>query len=166
MNVFCKTFSRKANERFLTQVSVAFRDRDWKKYRSLLRNACDMAAKKFAQQQQQQQSLEQQQQQQQQEGADAAAAAGAEGRAGDGRSTKRRFDDQQQLQQLWDDFNRKVQAFSLQQQQIANNFMFAFVEGVVVKAVREGHWVLLDEGNLAPAETLEVPSSVVPLIPF
>jgi midasin len=31
-------------------------------------------------------------------------------------------------------------------------FAFAFVEGQLVKAVREGHWLLLDEINLAPPE--------------
>ena len=29
---------------------------------------------------------------------------------------------------------------------------FAFREGALVKAVREGHWLLLDEINLAPPE--------------
>ena len=33
--------------------------------------------------------------------------------------------------------------------------VFAFVEGALVTALREGHWILLDEINLAPAETLE-----------
>jgi hypothetical protein len=32
------------------------------------------------------------------------------------------------------------------------DFAFAFVEGALVKAVREGWWLLLDEINLAPAE--------------
>lgn len=32
---------------------------------------------------------------------------------------------------------------------------FRFSEGVLVKAMREGHWVLLDEINLAPSELLE-----------
>lgn len=35
------------------------------------------------------------------------------------------------------------------------SFAFAFVEGVLVKAIREGKWVLLDEINLASAETLQ-----------
>jgi midasin len=34
-------------------------------------------------------------------------------------------------------------------------FAFSFIEGALVKAVREGHWVLLDEINLASAETLQ-----------
>ena len=33
--------------------------------------------------------------------------------------------------------------------------VFAFVEGALVSALREGTWLLLDEVNLAPAETLE-----------
>lgn len=35
------------------------------------------------------------------------------------------------------------------------SFAFSFVEGVLVKAIREGKWVLLDEINLASAETLQ-----------
>lgn len=31
-------------------------------------------------------------------------------------------------------------------------FAFAFMEGVLVQAVREGWWLLLDEMNLAPTE--------------
>jgi hypothetical protein len=33
--------------------------------------------------------------------------------------------------------------------------VFAFVEGALVAALRDGSWLLLDEVNLAPAETLE-----------
>ena len=34
-------------------------------------------------------------------------------------------------------------------------FAFSFVEGVLVRALKEGHWILLDEINLASAETLQ-----------
>ena len=33
--------------------------------------------------------------------------------------------------------------------------VFAFVEGALVTALRQGTWILLDEVNLAPTETLE-----------
>lgn len=33
--------------------------------------------------------------------------------------------------------------------------VFAFVEGALVRALRSGGWILLDEINLAPPETLE-----------
>ena len=36
-----------------------------------------------------------------------------------------------------------------------NAFAFAFVEGVLVNAIQQGHWILLDEINLATNETLE-----------
>lgn len=36
-----------------------------------------------------------------------------------------------------------------------NAFAFAFVEGVLVNAIQKGHWILLDEINLATNETLE-----------
>jgi midasin (ATPase involved in ribosome maturation) len=34
-------------------------------------------------------------------------------------------------------------------------FAFSFVDGVLVQALRQGHWLLLDEINLASAETLQ-----------
>lgn len=38
---------------------------------------------------------------------------------------------------------------------VEGSFAFSFVEGILVKAIREGKWVLLDEINLASAETLQ-----------
>jgi midasin len=35
------------------------------------------------------------------------------------------------------------------------SFAFSFIEGALVSAIRNGHWVLLDEMNLAPVDTLE-----------
>lgn len=32
---------------------------------------------------------------------------------------------------------------------------FAFREGALLTAMRQGHWVILDELNLAPSEVLE-----------
>jgi len=32
---------------------------------------------------------------------------------------------------------------------------FQFMEGAFVSALRNGHWILLDEVNLAPPETLQ-----------
>jgi midasin (ATPase involved in ribosome maturation) len=42
-----------------------------------------------------------------------------------------------------------------------NNFAFSFVEGSLVKALRRGDWVLLDEVNLASPETLECLSGLL-----
>ncbi len=70
----------------------------------------------------------------------------------------------------WKQFGALLAKFEIQHSQVANTFAFSFVEGKVpaltmnpisyvgplVKAIVNGHWVLLDEINLASAETLEV----------
>ena len=43
----------------------------------------------------------------------------------------------------------------------ANKMMFAFIEGSLIRAIENGDWVLLDEINLATAETLECLSSLL-----
>lgn len=45
--------------------------------------------------------------------------------------------------------------FSKQAGDQAHPFAFAFVEGLLVKAARAGEWLLLDELNLAPPDTLQ-----------
>lgn len=52
-------------------------------------------------------------------------------------------------------FSAKLDAFERQTSGPSNAFRFAFAEGNLVKAVREGHFVLLDEINLASSDTLE-----------
>jgi len=60
-----------------------------------------------------------------------------------------------QVRRQWRAFSEKIGEFARKVEAIKGKFAFAFVEGVLVKAIREGHWLLLDEVNLAPAETLE-----------
>lgn len=52
-------------------------------------------------------------------------------------------------------FAQKLDAFERQSSGPSNAFRFAFAEGNLVKAVRQGYWVLLDEINLASSDTLE-----------
>ena len=59
------------------------------------------------------------------------------------------------VRRQWRAFSDKIGEFARKVEAIKGKFAFAFVEGVLVKAIREGHWLLLDEVNLAPAETLE-----------
>lgn len=75
--------------------------------------------------------------------------AGAEKQGKSGRSIS------PQVRRLWRSFSLKVSEFGRKVDAVAGKFAFAFVEGVLVKALREGHWLLLDEVNLAPAETLQ-----------
>lgn len=55
----------------------------------------------------------------------------------------------------WADMKQRATDFATRVQSAATSFSFAFVEGMLVKAIRAGHWVLLDEINLAAPETLQ-----------
>ncbi|CAO1615519.1 unnamed protein product [Jaminaea pallidilutea] len=59
------------------------------------------------------------------------------------------------LDENWSSFAARVSDFSAQHASKKRNFVFNFVEGPLVKALRQGAWVLLDEINLAASETLD-----------
>lgn len=60
----------------------------------------------------------------------------------------------------WENFGAKLERMEAQIKH-KNSLPFAFIEGSLVKAVENGHWVLLDEINLANAETLECLSGLL-----
>jgi len=84
----------------------------------------------------------------------------SEARDDDAQPTKRRKT-QSKLQTLlelrprWDSFARSLEQFDMQISGGSGAFAFSFVEGNLIKAVRNGDWVLLDEINLASPDTLE-----------
>ncbi|EFX05719.1 denitrification regulatory protein nirq [Grosmannia clavigera kw1407] len=59
------------------------------------------------------------------------------------------------LRPRWDRFARRLDQFAQQVAGGSGAFAFAFVEGKIVQAVRNGDWLLLDEINLASPDTLE-----------
>ncbi|KAI8086936.1 P-loop containing nucleoside triphosphate hydrolase protein [Gilbertella persicaria] len=65
------------------------------------------------------------------------------------------------LRNAWKTFAKRVEEFEVQQVQAQNKFVFNFMEGSLVKAVRQGDWILLDEINLATTETLECLSGLL-----
>ncbi|ROW12680.1 hypothetical protein VMCG_00623 [Cytospora schulzeri] len=82
-------------------------------------------------------------------------------RDADGQPAKRRKTGSTKLETLldlkprWDKFSKNLEQFQIQLSGGSGGFAFAFVEGNIVKAVRNGDWVLLDEINLASPDTLE-----------
>ncbi|CAL4925261.1 unnamed protein product [Urochloa decumbens] len=54
----------------------------------------------------------------------------------------------------WDTFSSRLNV-ACQQISSSTGMSFRFVEGAFVSALRNGHWILLDEVNLAPPETLQ-----------
>ncbi|EAQ89112.1 hypothetical protein CHGG_05731 [Chaetomium globosum CBS 148.51] len=81
--------------------------------------------------------------------------------AADGQPAKRRRTESTKLQRLhdlkprWALFSQSLDQFDRQIASGSAGFAFAFVEGKIVKAARNGDWVLLDEINLASPDTLE-----------
>ncbi|CAN1795130.1 MDN1 [Linum perenne] len=60
----------------------------------------------------------------------------------------------------WDNFSVKIET-AYGQLGDSSGMIFSFVEGAFVNALRNGEWILLDEVNLAPPETLQRVISVL-----
>ena len=61
----------------------------------------------------------------------------------------------QSLKTRWTRFAANVKKFQMHVSSGSKGFAFSFVEGNIIKAARNGDWVLLDEINLASPDTLE-----------
>nr|KAG5703293.1 hypothetical protein BaRGS_025535 [Batillaria attramentaria] len=109
--LFCQTFSRKQNARFLGHLQNCFSQKRWHDLLSLMEHCQKSAVTKFP----------------------------ADTEAG----------------QSWRKIGVRLQQLKLQIQETENVLAFSFIEGTLVKALRSGDWVLLDEINLAAAETLD-----------
>eukprot|EP00899_Mesostigma_viride_P010035 jgi/Mesvir1/19032/Mv12798-RA.1 len=71
------------------------------------------------------------------------------------RASKRARQLSPSLLEEWRAFSGTLSLVERQVDAAGSAFAFTFVEGVLIRALKEGHWVLLDEINLAPADTLE-----------
>ncbi|NXU56757.1 MDN1 protein, partial [Turnix velox] len=65
------------------------------------------------------------------------------------------------LKEKWEAFGLKLNHAHQQMKMTENSLLFAFVEGTLAQAVKKGEWILLDEINLAAAETLECLSGLL-----
>lgn len=77
-------------------------------------------------------------------------------RAGEAPSKKRKVESKKAIDFVqWDAFAVKVTDMERRIASGDDAFAFSFVEGNIVKALRNGDWILLDEINLASPDTLE-----------
>ncbi|XP_057535568.1 midasin isoform X3 [Amaranthus tricolor] len=74
------------------------------------------------------------------------------GRCGPGIKRKRPLEER--VLGVWESFSHKVE-IARKQLSTSSGMIFSFVEGAFVTALRKGEWILLDEINLAPPETLQ-----------
>lgn len=129
--LFDDTFSAKRNEKFHIAVAKAVAKHKWPRLLVLWQEAIQTAATSL-------------------KGPDAGAANGSVPP-----SKKRKLETKYDiLRKRWSDFSdslKQIRAFV----DSGKPHAFAFVEGRLVQAVREGEWVLLDEINLAPSDTLD-----------
>ncbi|KAJ1726662.1 AAA ATPase midasin, partial [Coemansia biformis] len=143
-SLFARTLSVRKNAAFLDRARGAFGRRDWKRlaalYRAAVANARQMIASAQA--------------------AVAVAAAAADTGGGHGeaaseapRAKRPRLvaEDVGVLEVAWDGFERRLADFEAVR---SARLAFHFAEGALVRAARAGGWILLDEVNLAAAETL------------
>eukprot|EP00624_Nannochloropsis_granulata_P001587 evm.model.NODE_17916_length_6768_cov_23.135048.1 len=124
-------FSRKKNARFLDALAMAVQGHKWKRLADGMKRALASAEEKL--------TKEEEEGEGEREGGE------------EGESLRARWAN---LAVAVHRFDRRVLASSSSSSS-SMVMSFEFVEGLLVKAVREGHWVLLDEINLASAEVLQ-----------
>ncbi|OBZ68834.1 Midasin [Grifola frondosa] len=138
LELFGGTFSRKKNAHFEESVRRAVREGKWKRATGLWLESVRLAKERIRAHGTQDEEKELQ--------------------TGGETPRKRRKVDMGSLkvsEASWEVFERDVQSFAIQHVQGKSKFAFAFVEGPLVRALRSGDWILLDEVNLASPETLE-----------
>ena len=130
--LFEETFSSAKNERYRLSVERAYKRNEWSKLYKLWEEALKMIGDTF--------SLK------------------AKNHAAAENPQKKRKVESAKYQKLkikWDMLATQIEVFGKHLRSGSKGFAFAFVEGNIVKAARNGDWVLLDEINLATPDTLE-----------
>ncbi|CAD6924714.1 unnamed protein product [Tilletia controversa] len=158
--LFQRTFSAKRNGAFIEAERKAFMSAKWKRLIGLWRESARMAAAR------------------KRRGAGKSGGIQAvAGTAEESESRKRRktengkadVEDEAsrqlaldaELDEEWILFAAEIDAFEAQHASKRRNFVFSFVEGPLVHALRNGDWILLDEINLAASEVLHCLSGLL-----
>lgn len=134
-NLFLVTFSLKKNAKFSALLSKCFNRNQWKNVVKLWKEAIKMAEEILT-------KTEDSDEDQFEEG-------------GRKKRRKLRSNEKSVLVEKWTEFRSGVENFETQAINLESSFVFNFVEGSLVKAVKNGEWLLLDEINLASPDTLE-----------
>lgn len=137
LTLFQETFSSSQNSEFVLVVAQTFRKQQWKKMLKAFLKAAANAIQKLRKDQNQQQL-----------------SFNTDDAKGNSNNTESNM--KMRLIQKWIEFGDRAARFETNLSRIEVGFAFAFVDGLLVEAMRKGHWVLLDEVNLAASETLQV----------
>ena len=131
--LFDDTFSAKRNEKFQIALAKAIAKQNWSRLMILWEQAVQMAAASLK----------------------AAEIANVDQTVHITKKRKLETPRYEALRERWADFSESFKQIRSFVDQGDKTHAFAFVEGRLVQAVREGEWILLDEINLAPSDTLD-----------
>lgn len=143
-SLFESTFSVKKNQKFLSSVSKSAAASNWLRLVNILKEAVKMASALFNKH--------------------SKLNSNNEAESESGQATKRRKLDTSKYSALvprWQNFTAELEELEARVAQGDARFSFAFVPGKIVKALKNGEWVLLDEINLASPDTLETIASLL-----
>ncbi|XP_063981633.1 midasin-like isoform X2 [Diachasmimorpha longicaudata] len=137
--LFRSFFAIEPNRKFLDHVAICYRDGKWKTLVSLMSHSTRAGIERLL-----------------------------NGKHSSSSSSRKRIQEgsktisQQDAELLikWEKLLTKLQKLK-SQVKAELSLAFAFIEGSLVKALQDGHWVLLDEINLASSETLECLSGLL-----
>ena len=175
LELFPKLFSRTANMKFLAAVAQLFERRSWPKLAAALQGATQRSFAKLKKLRAAASSSSNGDESGKAVDASASAADGLDSKEDGGGKRAKKAVTGEALVALSADWERFAEALhhfharvkpaaptsdsndgdTTNQAPTAPPVAFAFQEGQLVRAVREGHWLLLDEVNLASAETLQ-----------
>lgn len=133
-SLFENTFSAKRNQEYLKNIGRAVSKGRWSRALRLWKEALRSARDNFK-----------------------LSCSAEDDESGEPRQKKRKLETKKNLnlQQRWDKFASSLEIFQKHIASDSKGLAFAFVEGHVVKAAKNGDWLLLDEINLASQDTLE-----------
>ena len=134
VELFNMTFSTKRNERYVDNITKAVEKSRWQRLLAFWQEALRMVQSTLS-----------------------SRTAALETSDQEPHTKRRRMEPNrhQTLKTGWAEFESEVQVFQMHLDSGSKAFAFSFIEGNIVKAVRNGDWVLLDEINLASSDTLE-----------
>lgn len=130
--LFRSYFAVEPNKKFLSHISLCFQKSKWKVLITLMSTSTGAAIKRLRTSEIQ-----------------------MNGKSPDSKEAKNL-----EILRSWENLSEKLDKLS-SQIKTHLSLAFAFIEGSLIKALKEGHWVLLDEINLANAETLECLSGLL-----
>lgn len=133
-NLFEDTFSTKRNENFQMAITKAIAKQNWSRLLILWREAIQLASNSLN---------------------PSSEPSTPDGSSHANKKRKLAKPKHDALRQRWAAFTEDFKRIQTQIEHGDNTHAFAFVEGRLIKAVREGEWLLLDEINLATSDTLD-----------